>query len=53
VRGCWLGGIVLDLSLDVVVDGVRGLDLEEGGVSGEVLDGNWHATTETENEVEG
>jgi len=36
-----------------IVDGVRGLDLKGDDLSGESFDENLHATTETENEMEG
>jgi len=38
MKHCRLGGIVPDLGLGVVVDGVGGLDLEEDGLSGDGLD---------------
>ena len=44
--------LVLDLGLDVV-DGVGGLDLESDGLASQGLDENLHATTETEDQVQG
>ncbi|KAJ9562952.1 hypothetical protein OSB04_008112 [Centaurea solstitialis] len=43
---------VLDLGLDVV-DGVGALDLQSDGFAGQGLHEDLHATTETENEMEG
>jgi len=43
---------VLDLSLDII-DGVRGLDLEGDGLASQGLDKDLHASTETEDKVEG
>jgi hypothetical protein len=43
--------LVLDLGLDVV-DGIRRLNLEGDGLSGQSLDENLHTTTEAEDEVE-
>ena len=44
--------LILDLSLDVV-NGVRAFNLEGDGLAGEGLHEDLHATTETEDEVEG
>ena len=44
--------LVLDLGLDVV-NGVRGLDIEGDGLAGQGLDEDLHATTETQDKVEG
>ena len=44
--------LVLDLSLDVL-DGVTGFDLECDGLSGQRLDKDLHATTQTEHQVKG
>ena len=43
---------VLDFGLDVV-NGVGGFDFQSDGLARERLDKDLHATTETENEVEG
>merc|ERR1711884_613525 len=44
--------LVLDLSLDVL-DGVRGLDLEGDGLTGEGLDEDPHASSQSEHKMEG
>ncbi|PAV70180.1 hypothetical protein WR25_12798 [Diploscapter pachys] len=44
--------LVLDLGLDVL-DGVRGLDFQSDGLSSEGLDEDLHASTETQDEMEG
>ena len=44
--------LVLDLSLDSL-DGVRGLNVEGDGLSGEGLDEDLHSTSESEDQVEG
>ena len=44
--------LVLDLGLDVV-DRVRGLDLQSDGLACQRLDKDLHATTQTEDQVEG
>ena len=43
--------LILDLGLDVV-NGVRGLDIEGDGLTGQGLDKDLHTTTETEDQVE-
>jgi len=48
----WDTLLVLDLGLHVV-DGVRRLDLESDGFTGEGLDEDLHTSTETEDEMEG
>ena len=42
--------LVLDLSLDVF-NGVRGLDIEGDGLSGESLDEDLHTTSEAEDQM--
>ena len=44
--------LVLDLGLDVL-DGVRGLNVQGDGLAGESLHEDLHATTESEDQVEG
>ena len=44
--------LVLDLGLHVL-DGIGGLDFEGDGLSGQSLDEDLHASTETENHVKG
>ena len=44
--------LVLDLGLDVL-DGVRGLNVQSDGLAGEGLHEDLHATTESEDQVEG
>src|ERR1700735_4989387 len=44
--------LVLDFSLDIL-DRVRRLDLEGDGFPGQGFDENLHATTETEDQMEG
>merc|ERR1719382_946352 len=44
--------LVLDLGLDVL-DGVRGLDLEGDGLTGEGLDEDLHASSQSEHKMEG
>jgi len=44
--------LVLDFGLDIL-DGVRALDLEGDGLSGEGLDEDLHASTKTEHQVKG
>ena len=44
--------LVLDLGLDVV-DRVRGLHIERDGLSGQRLDKDLHASTETQHQVQG
>jgi len=44
--------LILDLGLHVI-DGIGGLDLEGDRLTGEGLDENLHATTESEHEMEG
>jgi len=48
VRGDAL--LVLDLSLHIV-DGVRGLNIQSDGLSGQSLDKNLHSSTETQHQV--
>ena len=48
----WNSFLVLDLGLDVV-DGVRSLDFQSDGLSSQSLDEDLHASTETENQVQG
>ena len=48
----WDPFLILDLGVDVV-DGVRALDLKGDGLSRQGLDEDLHATTETEDEMEG
>ena len=43
--------LVLDLGLDVV-NGIRGLDLESDGLSGEGLDKDLHTTAQAQDEME-
>ena len=44
--------LILDLGLDIV-DGIRGLNLEGDGLSGESLDEDLHTTTKAEDEMKG
>jgi len=44
--------LILDLLLDIV-NGVRALDLKSDGLSGEGLDEDLHASSQTEHQVEG
>jgi len=44
--------LVLDLSLDVV-DGVRGLNIQGDGLTGQGLDEDLHTSTETKHQVKG
>ena len=48
----WNSFLVLDLGLDVV-NGVRSLDFQRDGLAGEGLDEDLHASTKTENQVQG
>ena len=48
----WDAFLVLDLGLDVL-DGVRWLNVEGDGLTGEGLDEDLHTTSKSENQVEG
>ena len=48
----WDAFLVLDLGLDVL-DGVRWLNVEGDGLTGEGLDEDLHTTSESEDQVEG